>query len=77
MAELDRDSFLDWEKRMGFDRHGKQQDEAKALGTSTARIRRLRNGEGEYTRELALAMSAIAMNLPPWPAAGEPREAKA
>jgi hypothetical protein len=65
---LDRDAYLAWEKHMGFDRHGGAARAAEALGVSTETIRRLRTGAGEYSAMLALAMMALAAQLPPWPA---------
>lgn len=65
---MTKSDYLDWEARMGFDQHGGARRAADALGVSYYTIRRLRNGDGEYdSRTLALAMSAVAMGIPPWP----------
>ena len=71
MMTVTRDGDLAWEKRMGFDRHGGAQRAADALGVSTETIRRLRTGAASYDRALALALSAIALGVPPWPVADE------
>lgn len=67
---MTKTDYLDWEKRLGFDRHGGRSLAAKALGVSPETIRRLRTGDGDYgSRTLALAMTAVALDLPPWPVA--------
>lgn len=69
---LDRQGYLEWEARMGFNtKKGGMSRAAAALGVSPETIRRLREGEvkdakGVYSRERALAMAALAMGLEPW-----------
>lgn len=64
---MTRDDYLAWEKHLGFDKHGGAMKAAEALGCSTTTIRNLRTGKGDYSRTLALAMSAVALGVRPWP----------
>lgn len=74
---MNTQDFRNWMARMGYGKHGGQKDAAAALGMSTAMIRRYVDGTAPdgspvaYPLTLALACSALAMNLPPW---GEPVE---
>ena len=58
---------------MGFAVHGGQAKTAETLGLSTAMVRIYQNGKHpdgrpvSYPLPLRYAMSAIAMNIPPWP----------
>ena len=73
--QLVREDYLAWEKSMGFDGYGGRERAAEALGVTVETVRRLRQGKGSYTRQLALAMMALKVGLPPWPGAGRPNSA--
>ena len=65
--------FREWRARMGFAGRGGQRRTAEALGLSTSMVRIYDNGmypggrPVNYPLALRLAMSALAMGLPPWP----------
>lgn len=66
-TQLDQAAYLEWEHELGFDKHGGAAKAAGELGVSVETIRLLRNGSGNYSRTLGLAMTAVALKVAPWP----------
>ncbi|MFD1330784.1 hypothetical protein ACFQ4O_02100 [Methylopila musalis] len=70
---MDVQDFRRWQTRMGFDGRGGQKATAEALGLSVAMVRIYENGQNpdgrpvNYPLTLRLAMSALALDVRPWP----------